>query len=149
MKKFNCKKIVATILSATILVMPITTHAAGWGWGWKIPTRWNYSYNVQEEQKAEAPQNVDASYKHKGMYSYLKDHLEVTWDEVTGTEEYTVRVIKEDGTSKDYTTEYTILLQYNDEFVTNCIAGGMVQVKADNSDWSDPVKISHNQFHFD
>ena len=52
---------------------------------------------------------------------------------------------------KIYTTENNSLTIFQDDFITGCIAGGTVEIKAIgeglSDTWSEKEKISHNQIH--
>ena len=114
-------------------------------------TREKDSEKSAEEPASASVENITASYRHKGVYSYLPDHFYVVWDKVPGAESYEVRVIKKDGTEKIYTTENNSLTIFQDDFITGCIAGGTVEIKAIgeglSETWSEKEKISHNQIH--
>lgn len=164
MRKKNRKGIIAAALAAVLIAStPLTTQAAdrthswfGWSNMW---TQWfSWPHRTQEEaetnQKLDAPEITDASYRHNGVYSFLPDHLRVYWAEVEGADQYDVVVTKKDGTSKTYVETVAGLLIYgkNDEFLAKCIAGGTVRVRAvdkdgNASEWSEPEEISHNQLH--
>ena len=102
-----------------------------------------------------APQNIDASYRHKGPYSVLPDHLRVTFDDVDSAVKYEIEVTKKSGESEIYTSLVNGLLIYAGEesFISDCIAGGTVRVRSidaggTKSEWSEYIKISHNMLHF-
>ena len=102
-----------------------------------------------------APQNIDASYRHKGPYSVLPDHLRVIFDEVDSAVKYEIEVTKKSGETEIYTSSYSGILIYADEesFVSDCIAGGTVRARSidengTKSEWSEYIKISHNMLHF-
>lgn len=165
MRKKNRKGIIAAVLAVVLVAAtPITTQAAdrphswfGWRSAW---TQWfDWPDRMQETQqetaqKLDAPEITDASYRHNSVYSFLPDHLRASWTEVEGADHYEVLVTKKDGTSKTYIETVPSLLIYgkNDEFLSKCIAGGTVSVRAVDKDgnvseWSKPEEISHNQLH--
>lgn len=164
MKRKKKKGIIAAVLAAVLVAAtPLSTQAAdrphSW-FGWRnMWTQWfSWQNRMQEkpetEQKLETPQITDASYRHNGVYSFLPDHLRASWTEAEGADHYEVLVTKKDGTSKTYVETVPSLLIYgkNDEFLSECIAGGTVSVRAVDkdgnvSDWSEPEEISHNQMH--
>lgn len=164
MKKKNRKGIIAAALAAVLVAAPLTTQAAdrthswfGWHSTWAQWFSWPdrmQETQTETHQKLDTPEITDSSYRHNGVYSFLPDHLRVHWTEVEGADHYEVLVTKKDGTSKTYRETVTGLLIYgkNDEFLSKCVAGGTVSVRAVDkdgnvSDWSEPEEISHNQFH--
>lgn len=164
MRKKNRKGIIAAVLAAVLVaVTPLTTQAAdrphswfGWRSAWAQWFEWMHRGQDDTEtvQKLDTPEITDAAYRHNGVYSFLPDHLRVHWSEVEGADHYEVLITKKDGTSKTYRETVAGLLRYgkDDEFLSKCVAGGTVSVRAVDkdgkvSDWSEPEEISHNQMH--
>ena len=164
MKRKKKRGIIAAVLAAVLVsATPLSTQAAdrphSW-FGWRsVWTEWfDWPHRTQDgtetAQELKTPQIEDASYRHNGVYSFLPDHLRVYWTEVEGADHYEALVTKKDGTSKTYTESVPSLLIYgkNDEFLSECIAGGTVSVRSVDKDgnvseWSEPEEISHNQMH--
>lgn len=106
----------------------------------------------------DAPQHLKAHFRHKGVYSLNKDHLEITFDPIPEAKQYEIW-ISTDNTFHDphtYFTDVSTLLIYpeTDRYITGCVRGYSVKVRAvyasgKTSDWSTPAVISCNQaFHF-
>lgn len=98
------------------------------------------------------PKIEQAMYYHSNVF-WNPTRLQVRWSEVDGADSYEVKVTKKDGTSKTYTTTYTSLVvnEGSDSFITDCIHGGTVKVRAIDgplySDWTEAEKISCNSLH--
>ena len=101
------------------------------------------------------PSVTEANYRHQKVF-YDKARLQIRWNKVEGAEYYKIKVTKKDGTYKEYTTTNTSLFVYSgsDNFITDCVRSGNVQVMACNnsdgvynSSWSASKTITCNSLH--
>ena len=67
---------------------------------------------------------------------YEKTRLQVRWKEVENATSYEILVTKQDGTEHTYTSTGTSLIvnKGSDEFMTECVMGGTVKVRAVKGD---------------
>ena len=100
------------------------------------------------------PQNVTASFKHKGAYNYLDDHLQISFDEVEKAVSYDI-MVSEDKSSEEYkiyNVSGNFMMLDADEFPTGCANGYSVKVRARYGEywagfWSEPVTVGCNKLH--
>lgn len=100
------------------------------------------------------PQNVSASFKHKGAYSYLDDHLQISFTPVQYATGYEVLVSKDDTLCecRIYTTDTNFMMLYPDTFLTDCPNGYTVMVRVRFGKyikglWSKPETVGCNKLH--
>ena len=83
---------------------------------------------------------------------YEKTRLQVRWKEVENATSYEILVTKQDGTEHTYTSTGTSLTvnKGSDDFMTECVMGGTVKVRAVKGDgeaysmWTEEDTISCN-----
>ena len=83
---------------------------------------------------------------------YEKTRLQVRWKEVENATSYEILVTKQDGTEHTYTSTGTSLIvnKGSDDFMTECVMGGTVKVRAVKGDgeaysmWTKEDTISCN-----
>lgn len=159
MKK-TWKKTILCAVIITVLCISCTAQAADREYNFRNPweswklTSWQDYFGSLLQRYVSTPKNVDASFRHNGVYDILPDHLEVSFDPVNTAEWYEISVTRKDGKKKVYTVDYNLLYinAGEDEFISECIAGGSVKIRAINrygikSSWTSPVTISHNKIH--
>lgn len=101
------------------------------------------------------PQITENRYIH-GRVFWDKNRLQVRWNAVDEATSYEIKVKKKDGSEKTYTSTYTSLIvnKNEDDFITDCVMGGTVKVRAVKDDgalyslWTDEDTIACNRvFH--
>lgn len=102
------------------------------------------------------PEITEATYHHKTVYYGDTNRLQVRWNEVEDATSYEILVTKKDGTGHTYISEDTSLIvkKGEDDFITDCVMGGAVKVRAVKDDgavyslWTEEDTISCNRlFH--
>ena len=163
MKKFIALLTVLTfIFSFSVQSYAVTpaikipsTKIPGISPGWELPASIKMDIEKLIEGKLKLPKITENRYIH-GKAFYDKDRLQVCWDTVDEADSYEIVVKKKDGTEKTYTSAYNALVinKNDDEFITGCIMGGTVKVRAVKDDgtayslWTDEDTIACNKvFH--
>lgn len=121
---------------------------------WELPASIQMDINKMLEGKLKLPKITENRYIHHGKSSYDKDRLQVTWSEVDEATSYEIVVKKKDGSEKTYTSSYNALVinKNDDEFITGCIMGGTIKVRAVKDDggtvyslWTEEDTIACNK----
>lgn len=113
----------------------------------------------QGDQKEYAvPENLRSEFRHKnGVYIYTDDHLDIQFDDTEGAVSYEIMIGTDDTfeESKTYKRTSSYLYIYSggeDEFVSSCMNGYQVKVRANyedgDSEWSELDTVSCNSLHF-
>lgn len=143
------KRIISLMLIFTMLFsLQITASAAEPSYAKEV-TAYYTKYFSQT-----IPQNLSASFKHKGSYSYLDDHLQISFDEVEKAVSYDI-MVSEDKSSEEYkiyNVSGNFMMLDADEFPTGCANGYSVKVRARYGEywagfWSEPVTVGCNKLH--
>lgn len=101
------------------------------------------------------PQITENRYIHSRVF-WDKNRLQIKWNTINEATSYEIKVKKKDGSEKIYTTTYTYLIvnKNEDDFITDCVMGGTVKIRAvkDNGSvyslWTDEDTIACNKiFH--
>lgn len=107
----------------------------------------NAAQNFIEKNVLEKPVIRDTYYFHRtfgyGTYSFMS----VQWDNVENATSYEVEVTKTDGSKKNYTTYYNVLVSVYDEFLADGMDGATVRVEALGENetfslWSDAATVN-------
>lgn len=163
MKKFIALLTVLTfIFSFSVQSYAVTpaikipsTKVPGISPSWELPDSIKMDINKLLEGKLKIPKITENRYIHGRAY-WDKDRLQVRWDAVDEADFYEIIVKKKDGTEKTYTSSYTALVinKNDDEFITGCVMGGTVKVRAVKDDgavyslWTEEDTIACNKvFH--
>lgn len=104
---------------------------------WELPESIKMDIEKLIEGKLKIPKITENRYIHGRAY-WDKDRLQVCWDAVDEADFYEIIVKKKDGTEKTYTSSYTALVinKNDDDFITGCVMGGTVKVRAVKDDGS-------------
>lgn len=103
----------------------------------------------------DTPEITECRYIH-GKAFYDKNRLQIRWDEVEDATSYEIVVTKKDGDKHTYTSNYNSLIveKGKDKFMTDCVMGGTVKVRAVKDDgamyslWTEEDTIACNKaFH--
>lgn len=119
---------------------------------WELPDSIQMDIEKLIEGKLKIPKITENRYVH-GRSFFDKDRLQVTWEAVDEADSYEIVVKKKDGTDKVYTSSYNALVinKNDDEFITGCVMGGTVKVRAIKDDgavyslWTEEDTISCNK----
>lgn len=137
------KKLLATILTAVMICatcLPVSAAEPG------VP------YQTYTDKFTS--QNVTASFKHKGAYSYLDDHLQISFTPVQYATGYEILISKDDTLydCRIYTSDSNFVMLQPDAFLTDCPNGYTVMVRARFGKyikglWSKPETVGCNKLH--
>lgn len=113
-----------------------------------------YATITKEYFNKTIPQNLNASFKHKGTYNLLNDHLQISFDEVEHATSYDILIGTDDTFSnyKLYTSTTNFVMISPDEFLGDCPNGYVVKVRARFGKyarglWSEYDVIGCNKLH--
>ena len=119
---------------------------------WELPESIKMDIEKLIEGKLKIPKITENRYIHGRAY-WDKDRLQVRWDAVDEADFYEIIVKKKDGTEKTYISSYNVLVinKNDDDFITGCVMGGTVKVRAVKDDgsvyslWTEEDRISCNK----
>ena len=103
--------------------------------------------------KIDAPEITEAIYRHSKAF-YEDTRLQARWSKVENADHYEIKIIKTNGDSKTYTSNYESLTvnEGSDNFIIDCVRSGKIKVRAvsangNYSNWSEEKTISCNSLH--